>query len=167
MRMLATLTGIVICSALVGVLLWPNAKPQVGQWYVIEGQDSAAVEHLVDSDSNASPFARTIVHDWLAGQSLIRVDKTGDCRRLVAHYKGGNSQLRNAEDLLVRAFLMTRPVALFDSSAKQCFAYRMTYNVPLDPPVTWYDRQLTEAPMHFALIRSQEDFNQLRHANSR
>lgn len=167
MRTLMTVTAIGICAALAGVLFWPEPRPKEGAWYVQEGQDSLVVQHLVDSDTTASLLARSVAHDLLAGNLRIQVDKTGDCTVLVAHYRGANAQLKRVDDPLARAFLQTRPIALFDSTSRQCFAYRVTYRMPLDPPVIWYDQQLRQVPMHFVLIHPREDFKQFRHANFR
>ena len=166
MRTLVTVTVIGLCAALASVLFWPEPGPKEGRWYVLEGRDSLVVQHLVDSDTGASPLARNVVHDLLAGDLRVRVDRTGSCARLAAHYEGANAQLKRTEDPLARAFLQTRPIALFDSTARKCFAYQMTYRIPLDPPVVWYDHQLREVPMHFVLIHPEKDFRQFRYANS-
>lgn len=160
---LVTLAGIGL--ALASVLFWPEPRPQEGAWYVLERNDSLLVQQLVDGDSTASPMARSIVHDLLSGNLRIRIDKTGACVTLAAHYKGANAHLNVTDDPLARAFLLTRPIALYDSTARRCFAYRMTYNMPLNPPVTWYDQAIRQIPMHFVLIHPQKDFKQFRHAN--
>ena len=161
--LLVTLAGIGL--ALASVLFWPEPRPVEGSWYVLERNDSLLVQRLVDTDSGASPIARSVVYDLLSGNQRVRIDKTGACVTLAAHYEGANAHLNLTDDPLARAFLQTRPIALYDSTAYRCFAYRVTYNIPLDPPVIWYDQALRQIPMHFVLIHSQEDFKQFRHAN--
>ncbi|MDE2732435.1 MAG: hypothetical protein OXM02_04830 [Bacteroidota bacterium] len=166
MRTLVIVTVIGLCLALASVLFWPDPGPEEGRWYVLEGRDSLAVQLLVDSDTAASPATRKVVHDLLAGDMRVRIDRIGRCAHLTAHYEGVNAQLNLAEDPLARILLQSRPIALFDSTARACFAYQVTFPIPLNPPVVWRDRQLREVPVHFFLIHPEKDFRQFRHANS-
>ena len=167
--MRTTLIVILVCAALAlsSVLLWPGDHPREGAWYVSEGRDSVLIEQVIGADSGASPLTRLVVHDLLAGDLQVRVDKTGPCGEVAAHYRGANAHFDTLEDPLERALLHARPIALFDSTARSCFAYRVSYSVPLDPPVTWRGHLLSQLPMQLVMIHPNDDIKQFRYAQSR
>ncbi len=152
---------------LLAISLWSRSfGPKEGDWYVRVPQDSLLVDRAVYSDSAASPLAKRLVSDMLTRELRVRIEKAGLCDVVSAHYEAVNARLQESEAPLEQAFFAARPVALFDSTSRRCFAYSIAYSVPLDEPFEWKRQLLTSVPLRLTLIHPLEDIEHFRHESS-
>jgi len=139
-------------------IFWIRAdEPVPGKLYRRAAHDSSIVARVMVSDSAASPLARRLVKDLLTRELLIRIEKTGRCKAVMDHYDTVNFRLQATRDLLEQAFLAARPVQLYREDWQQCFAYSVTYHIPLPRPMNWRNHLLTKVPLQLTIIHPKTD----------
>ncbi len=139
--------------------IWMRSKgPESGKFYSRAPHDSSIVSRAVVSDSAASPLARRLVTDLLTRKLLVRIDKTGRCKAVMDHYDAVNLHLQATKNLLEQAFLAARPVQLYSDDQLRCFAYSITYQIPLPQPMNWRGHVLTNVPIQLTIIHPMDDF---------
>ncbi len=149
-------TALVVTSVLV---IWMRSTgPESGKLYSRAPHDSSTVSRAVVTDSAASPLARRLVTDLLTRELLVRIDKTGRCKAVMDYYDAVNLRLQATKDLLEQAFLAARPVQLYSDDQLRCFAYSVTYQIPLPEPMNWRGHVLTDVPIQLTMIHPIDDF---------
>ena len=146
---------------------WMQPAPKPGDVYVRAPYDSLFVNQILFANSSASPLASRIIGDLLTRELRVQLAKTGRCETIRAHYEAVNVRRVASHDLLERALLAASPIALYDSTAHKCFAYSITYNVPLGHPIEWQGQELSSVPLHMTIIHPWDDFKYFRHEKSR
>lgn len=143
-----------------GVLIfWMRIPgPVTGEIYRRAAHDSSLVARVIVSDSAASPLARRLVTDLLTRELLVRIEKTGRCAKVMEYYDTHNLRLQATKSLLEQAFLAARPVQLYTDDQLQCFAYSITYLIPLPEPMNWQNELLTNVPLQLTIIHPMTDF---------
>ena len=146
------------------LVFWRQAdRPMSGELYLRVAHDSSVVARAIVSDSAASPLAKKLVTNLLTRELLVRIEKTGRCGAVMDHYDALNLRLRATKDLLKQAFLAARPVQLYQDDQLRCFAYSVTYHIPLPEPMNWRNHLLTKVPLQLTLIHPMEDFKYFKH----
>lgn len=146
------------------LVFWRQAdRPAPGELYTRAAHDSSVVARAIVSDSAASPLAKKLVTDLLTHELLVRIEKTGRCGAVMDHYDALNLRLQATKDLLEQAFLAARPVQLYEDDQLRCFAYSVTYHIPLPEPMNWRNHLLTKVPLQLTLIHPMKDFKYFRH----
>ncbi len=146
------------------LMFWRQAdRPMSGELYLRVAHDSSVVARAIVSDSAASPLAKKLVTNLLTRELLVRIEKTGRCGAVMDHYDALNLHLRATKDLLEQAFLAARPVQLYQDDQLRCFAYSVTYHIPLPKPMNWRNHLLTKVPLQLTLIHPMEDFKYFKH----
>lgn len=152
------LTGAGTLGLVLTLVLWMRwGGPVPGELYRRAAHDPSIVSRIVVSDSAASPLARRLVTDLLTRELLVRIDKTGRCGKVMEHYDAVNLRLQATTDLLEQAFLAARPVQLYEDEKLRCFAYSITYHIPLPEPMNWQNHLLTEVPLQLTIIHPMKD----------
>ncbi len=146
------------------LVFWRQAdRPVSGELYLRAAHDSSVVARAIVSDSAASPLAKQLVTNLLTRELLVRIEKTGRCGVVMDHYDALNLRLQATKDLLEQAFLAARPVQLYQNDKLRCFAYSVTYHIPLPEPMNWRNHLLTKVPLQLTLIHPMEDFKYFKH----
>ena len=141
------------------IVLWaPSGSPETGQIYRRAAYDSSIVSRIIVSDSASSPLARKLVADLLTRKLRVRIDRVGRCKEVMEHYDAVNFRLQAGSSLLEQAFLAARPVQLYTDDQLRCFAYSITYHIPLPEPMNWQNKLLTKVPLHLTMIHPMTDF---------
>lgn len=142
-----------------GLVFWMRPSgPVSGELYRRVAHDSSVVARAIVGDSAASPLARQLVTDLLTRELLVRIEKTGRCGAVMDHYDAVNLRLHATKDLLEQAFLAARPVQLYREDQLRCFAYSITYHIPLPEPMNWRNHLLTKVPLQLTIIHPMKDF---------
>ncbi len=132
-------------------------QPVSGELYRRAAHDSSVVARAVVSDSAASPLARKLVKDLLTRDLLVHIEKTGRCKAVMDHYDAVNIRLQATKDVLEQAFLAARPIQLYKEDHQKCFAYSVTYHIPLPQPMNWRNHLLTKVPLQLTIIHPITD----------
>lgn len=151
--------GVGVLVVTLALVFWKHTdKPAPGEIYLRAAHDSSVVARAIVSDSAASPLAKQLVTDLLTRELLVRIEKTGRCGAVMDHYDALNLRLQATKDLLEQAFLAARPVQLYEDDQLRCFAYSITYHIPLPQPMNWRNHLLTKVPLQLTLIHPMDDF---------
>ncbi len=141
------------------LVFWrPTDRPSIGEFYLRAAHDSSIVARVILSDSAASPLAKQLATDLLTRELLIRIEKTGRCEEVMDYYDAVNLKLQATKDLLEQAFLAARPIQLYENDQLPCFAYSITYHIPLPAPMNWRNHLLTKVPLQLTFIHPMKDF---------
>jgi len=148
-----------VTLVILAVVFWMRPSgPVTGKVYSRSAHDSSVVERVILSDSAASPLAKRLVKDLLTRDLKVTIEKTGRCHAVMEYYNGINLQLQATKDLLEQAFLAVRPVQLYTDDQMKCFAYSITYHLPLPHPMNWRNHVITKVPLHLTIIHPLTDF---------
>ena len=134
-----------------------STKPLPGELYRRAAHDSSMVTRVILSDSASSPLARRLVTDLLMRELLVRIDRIDRCKAVMEYYDAVNRRLQASTDLLEQAFLAARPVQLYSDDEARCFAYSITYRIPLPEPMTYRQQVLTKVPLQLTIIHPMRD----------
>ncbi len=151
--------GAVTLALVLVLVFWVRStRPVSGELYRRAAHDSSMVARVILSDSVSSPLARRLVTDLLMRELLVRIDRIGRCEAIMEYYDAVNRRLQASTDLLEQAFLAARPVQIYSGDDARCFAYSITYRIPLPEPMTYRQQVLTKVPLQLTIIHPMRDF---------